>query len=363
MNPKDVMAIDHIDDWEMRLARQDAFWECEIIDRPVVHFSVPGDNKDYLKPKEKQFDSLKDRWLDAEYIAEHALYNVMHRKWMGDALPSAWPNLGPEVFSAFFGMEMEYGERTAWGVPNLKDWSDVGDIKFSEDNFYWKKCLEMTNALLEVGKGKFYTGYTDIHPGGDCVAGFRDPMDLNFDMIDSPEKVKDLVTSTNKDFIKIMGLLRNLLQVEHKQAATTWMGIVSSQVYHILGNDFSSMISTDMFRDLFLEGLNEEASAVDKTIFHVDGPGVLNHFDAILDIKNLQAIQWVYGAGNGTTTDWLDLYKKSQAAKKAIWLHVHFSEIDTLIENLRPEGVFMIVTDVKNEEHGDEIIKKVSKWR
>ena len=33
----DVMGIDGIDDWEQRIARQDAFWEGESIDRPCLN--------------------------------------------------------------------------------------------------------------------------------------------------------------------------------------------------------------------------------------------------------------------------------------------------------------------------------------
>ena len=38
---QDIMPIAHIPDWEQRLARQDAFWECEILDRPVVLITLP----------------------------------------------------------------------------------------------------------------------------------------------------------------------------------------------------------------------------------------------------------------------------------------------------------------------------------
>ncbi len=48
--------------------------------------------------------------MDAEYVAQCALAGVMNTAYLGDALPCAMPNLGPEVFSAFFGCELEYGE-------------------------------------------------------------------------------------------------------------------------------------------------------------------------------------------------------------------------------------------------------------
>ncbi len=363
MSINEIMPIDHIADWEKRLARQDAFWDCQIIDRPVVHITVPKKNPDFPKPAPKNFSTLKDRWLDAEYVAECKLHQIMNTDFLGDALPYAWPNLGPEIFSAYFGMELEYGENTVWGIPNLKSWNDIDKIVFSEENPYWKKTAEMTNALLEIGKNKFYTGYTDLHPGADCIAAFRGPMELNYDIIDHPEKIKSLVNKTNKSLKKVMDYYKNLLHTNNKQACASWMAIVSSRTYHILGNDFSSMISTDMFNDYFLKGLEYEAQLVDETIFHIDGLGVLNHLDSILEIKNLSTIQWVHGAGNGRTSDWLDIYKKCQNAGKGIWLLPDYDEVDTIMEHLKPEGTFMIVCGVKNKEHGEDIIKKIEKWK
>lgn len=36
-----MMPIDAISDWETRIARQDAFWQRQILDRPVVCITLP----------------------------------------------------------------------------------------------------------------------------------------------------------------------------------------------------------------------------------------------------------------------------------------------------------------------------------
>ena len=41
-----LMPIEHVPDWEKRLARQDAFWAGQIIDRPVVTFGLPKKQPD-----------------------------------------------------------------------------------------------------------------------------------------------------------------------------------------------------------------------------------------------------------------------------------------------------------------------------
>lgn len=48
--------------------------------------------------------------------------------------------------------------------------------------------------------GKFLEGYTDLHPGHDCVAAWPDPQQLCRDMIDNPVAVLELAEMAVADF-------------------------------------------------------------------------------------------------------------------------------------------------------------------
>ncbi len=57
---------------------------------------------------QKEHATIRERWMDTEHLVartEARLQNVVH---FADSLPKTYPNLGPEVFSAFYGCEMEY---------------------------------------------------------------------------------------------------------------------------------------------------------------------------------------------------------------------------------------------------------------
>jgi hypothetical protein len=101
----------------------------------------------------------------------------------------------------------------------------------------------------------------------------------------------------------------------------------------------------------------------EASIYHLDGPQALPHLDSLLQIKELNAVQWVYGAGRGRASDWMDVYKKCQAAGKGIQLYVSPDEIDIIMENLKPEGVWLGVSGVGDEESAASIIRKISKWK
>ena len=108
-----MMPIEDIPDWEQRIARQDAFWARAILDRPVVCMQAPKTHPPCPELEPRAYASLRDRWMDTERVVDAAVAAAMKTDFLGDALPVAWPNLGPEVFSAFFGQELEFTEDTS----------------------------------------------------------------------------------------------------------------------------------------------------------------------------------------------------------------------------------------------------------
>jgi hypothetical protein len=77
----------------------------------------------------------------------------------------------------------------------------------------------------------------------------------------------------------------------------------------------------------------------------------------------LNMIQWVYGAGRGRAGDYTELYKKIQASGKGLQFQdVEVDEVDKLLSELRPEGVWMHV-NVADREQAEAVLKKVSSWK
>ncbi len=357
-----VMPIEVIPDWELRIARQDAFWECAVLDRPVVTITTPKAIPVCPRPQPRTYTSHRLWWFDVERVVEDALAGVQNTDYWGDALPRVWPNLGPEVFSAFFGQEMEYTESTSWTIPVLKDWAEAGRLAFSKENLYWRKLVAMTDALLEAGRGKFYTGLSDLHPGGDAVAAFRDPMTLNTDLLMYPEEVKALLARITTTYFEVYDFFYKKLSTAG-QAITTWAGIASTRKWYVPSNDFSCMVSNEMFEEFFLPGIIEECRFMEASMYHLDGPGALRFLDYLLEIPELNAIQWIYGAGNGRASDWLEVYRRCQAAGKGIQLGCEPNELDVLMERLRPEGVWLSVGGIRSGEEAEAVIRKVAAWR
>lgn len=350
-------------DYEDVAKRYDAWWDCEVLDRPLVSIYLGKPESEQIPVPEKTHATLRERWLDFDYQVERACAEVANTIHYADALPVRYPNLGPEIFAAFYGCELEFGEMTSWSKPILESWdaADVDKIKLDVNSFYFKKIMELTDAFIEVARNKFIVGYTDLHPGGDAIAAFRDPQQLCMDILFHGAEIKSLSERLTNDYFTVYDLFHAKLSAAH-MPSTSWLPGICKGRYHIPSNDFACMIADDMFEEIFLPGIERECAYMDRNIYHLDGPNALRYLDRLMDIPNLHAIQWVPGAGREDWHDWIDVYRRIQARKKAFTLYLPVADLDEFMERLRPEGAWLTLTGVANQDQADAALKKLQRW-
>ena len=352
-------------DFEDVLNRYEAWWDCDIVDRPLVSMSFSLPPSELKDVPQKEHTTVRERWMDTDHMvvqAEARLRNAVH---FADSLPIAWPNLGPEVFSAFYGCEMEYGESTAWSRPVLADWSDqsIAKLQLDRNSFYFRKLIEMTEALLDAGTDTFIVGYTDLHGGGDGIAAFRDPQELLMDTIEHPDAIKRLCDRITTEFLEVYDEFYSMLSAAG-MPSTTWLAATCKGKYHVPSNDFSCMISDDAFEDLFIPGIIRECQHMDRCIYHIDGPQALRYLDRLLEIPEIHAIQWVPGAGQDYWADHIEVYQRIQNKGKAFQiLSMPAKDLDLLFSVLEPEGVWISsVSGISNEQEAEAALREIAKW-
>jgi hypothetical protein len=349
-------------DYEISKKRYDAFWHCEIVDRPPVSIILPSENPNPMP--HKHYDTFADKWLDIEFRAEQEYINISNKIFYADALPIAWPNMGPEIFSSWCGCGYEFGETTTWSIPCIKNWNkDTDKASFNPDHPLFKTTLKFTKLLLEYAEGNFIVGLTDFHPGGDHIAALRDPQNLAIDLIENLDHVKAKLKSSYSEFFNVYNIFYEILR-KAGMPITSWTPIIHEGCFYIPSNDFSCMISKEMFDEIFLPGIVEECRFYERSIYHLDGPNALRHLDSILEIKELNAVQWVCGAGSEGYARWVDVYKKIQNAGKGLQLIIDIDELPIVFETLRPEGVwFSGISGIKDKETADKVLQRIELWR
>jgi hypothetical protein len=327
-------------DWESVRERYISYWARENHDSPMLCVTAP---RDKIQPyPQKKHSSLRERWFDTEYVIDCANGWFRNTYFGGDAFPCLNPNLGPDLFASLYGIPLEFGEDTSWSSHTLADWEEYKPFVLEKKNEYFKKIAEITLAAAEDGKGKYITGITDIHAGLDCLAAMRGPETLCIDALEKPDFLKRGAMDLFEGFKEFYGELADTIS-GYQEGTSNWMGLWHPRRWYVTSCDFICLISPDMFEDLVMEELNAELGFLDASIFHLDGPGALRHLDRLLEIKELDGIQWVYGAGNGPAVKWIPVLKKIQAAGKAFWVQAEAGDMRELLDNLAPEGALYSV--------------------
>jgi hypothetical protein len=122
-----------------------------------------------------------------------------------------------------------------------------------------------------------------------------------------------------------------------------WLGLWSNQPYMIPACDFNALIGPRQFRDLFLADIARQAATVGRAVFHLDGPDAARHIDALLELPEIQAIQFTPGAGTPSALAWVDMFRKVQARSRSLLIVCPADEVIRLCEALRPEGLAILV--------------------
>ncbi len=187
------------------------------------------------------------------------------------------------------------------------------------------------------------------------------------DLLTDPDLVKRAMRQMTRLWKEVVDAVSDIV-LPGGQGTTNWtMGWSAERFVCIGQNDFSCLISPAMFDEFVREDTVACCEHVDRSIYHLDGPGALQHVPALLAVGKLDCIQWIQGAGKPLPSEWIDLLRRMQDAGKTVQLfyggahggNADFRrEIDALCGSLDPSRLF-IVADVDSVEKADFIVRHV----
>ena len=345
----------YLDDVEIETIKQrfDAFWDREVIDRPLIRITAPRAKR--LKRNLRKPDGLEDRWTNIEYVIRKAELELESTLFLGDAIPFYTPNLGPDSFTAFLGAELIFkSEETSWAKPFLEDLSGYKPL-LRENNEWWRIMNNLLDAFCEIAEGRFMVGIPDIHYGGDSLVAMMGARRLIKCLFTQPDEVKRLIRElTEICRIVFDRYYEKITRVQ--EGSITWIPVYSRGKFFALQDDFSGLVSPRMFEEFFVEEQEILSKYLDNSIFHLDGPMALGNLDRLLRIESLDGIQWVPGAGAKPMSKWLDVCRRVLDAGKCLQISCEPSEVDFLLSNLKHEGLF-ISTYCISEREAREVLK------
>ena len=349
-------------DFEDVKKRWNAFWEDEVLNRPMVCAMAPKDGGrvgvDLFTTRywnactgnyEAQLDLL-DKWADETLF-------------MGDLVPHYSPDHGPDQFGAFMGSEMKFSPDntvTNWAKPILEDWEQFLPVSLKEDNPVWQSVLKYTSLLKVRGEGKYIVGMADLHSHIDAFSAIRHPDKLCMDLYDNPELIKKGSSQARAMYPEIYNKIYSAGGMTRETGSIGWLPLWCEGKTAAVQCDFSVFLGNDMWKEFVLPGIEEEINFLDRCFYHLDGKQQLIHLDDLLALSNLDGIQWVPGAGQPEMFEpvWRDVLKKILVADKKVIIYGDM-DLDTVKDVHRDLGARGVVYDISGQtrDEMDEILK------
>ncbi len=180
----------------------------------------------------------------------------------------------------------------------------------------------------------------------DIVSLMRSPDRLCLDLFENPNSVKAATRFILNDaYAYCYGEVRSII-ARHSPWVADWMGLFATGDHDIVQCDFCALISPRHFAEFCLPDIQAQCRLLDTSIFHLDGPDAVKHLDALLEIRELDAIQWVPGAGKPPAVAWLPMLKRMQAAGKSLYISSPAADVEAILQALSPRGLMISVEDV-----------------
>lgn len=327
--------------------RLEAWWDHEIVDRPVISYYYPHEGAAIAG----LFDVFGFGWDLAknpdniEQVLDNYELRLPDLVFGGEAIPSFFPNYGAGIMAAVFGVVPKYQTRTIWfnrPTPVDEIVALLENVKLNADNEWYSRLLYITEYAAKRSKGKYQVSMTDLGGILDILSSFLGPKNIILTMKRRPDIIDTCRAIILEKTLKVYDDLQNIIE-KYNDGCNSWLNVWNAKRWYPIQCDFCAMLNPTWFKRFALPDIKAQVAHMDYSIYHLDGPSALIHLDDLLSIPELTGIQWVPGDGKEPMghEKWYPIYKKIQAAGKNIVNTVTPSRISTMYRNFDPKGLYL----------------------
>lgn len=360
--------------------RLKAWWDHEIIDRPVISYYYPQEGSSATAGLLNVFGFSWDLAKNLDGI-EQILSNFEERLpdlfFGGESIPSFFPNYGAGIMAAVFGVVPKYQTRTVWfsrPTPVEDIVSLLESVKLNNNNPWYSRLLRITEYAADHSKGHYQVSMTDLGGILDILSSFLGPKNIILTMKRRPDIIDTCRAIILEKTLKVYDDLQNIIE-KYNDGCNAWLNVWSDKRWYPMQCDFSAMLNPKWFKRFALPDIIAQAAHMDYSLYHLDGPLAIPHLDDLLSIPELTGIQWVPGDGREPMghEKWDPIYKKVQDAGKNIVNTVSPTLANRMYKKFDPRGLYLRVIFLNNHlaqfylptfvgGDGGEIIEKGIKW-
>jgi 5-methyltetrahydrofolate--homocysteine methyltransferase len=286
----------------------------------IVAAGKPGRTVPVEKPREP-----REQYLNVSAILRGFRNYCETHYFLGDAFPAVDINLGPGSMALYLGGEPGFAWDTVWYREKCESPQEFDALRYDENNHWWICHQKMAEEAAALAAGDFYVSVPDIIENLDILSALRGPQNLCYDLLDEPEAVRRGVETIDSLYFNYYDRFYDLLKDDDGSSSYTAFNILGKGRVAKVQCDYCALISPDMFRDYVQPSLRRQCRNLDHSLYHLDGPDAIKHVPALMEIAELDALQWTCGAGqpDGGCERWYPIYDQVREAGKGLWIQLY----------------------------------------
>lgn len=309
------------------------YWKRQNTGRPLM--IVTAEKEDAVPlPEELKSKDMVDTYQNAERMVARYRHFCENHEFLAESFPNMSADFGPGSVAAYLGSDIEFRPDTIWFTECVEDWETHPKLTFDPDNKWFKRHIKLFQDVHKLADGDFLIPIPDLMENIDVIVSLRGGQDTIYDLIDDPELMEERIQEVSNVYFDYYDRFYDIVKDPADDSC-------SYTVFQIWGEgktgkiqcDFSALMSPTQFRDFILEPLRQQAKQLNNVLYHLDGPDAVKHVDALMEIEEIDALQWTSGdhGPDGTLEEWYEIYDKARRADKALWIKVYSGDVDNWI--------------------------------
>ena len=334
--PNEILA-----DWPAVKQRWLAWWAHDLYDRPLLQIRAPWGGTAPADAQSGPGDAV-DR---CGYMVRRAEEDLRCTYYGGEALPLCWNPISagwafPSVCGPFF--RCDGLPRPGAGWPGR-----FPGPRWRRESRWWPWIWDGQRQMARASRGRFFVPPFWAAATWTFWAWCAGSSGSWVDFVENRAWLAGALRQMNG----ILYTIYDELWPHLGEAVTGLEGNIDSSGFWSPGRsrtfdaDLAYSISPRDFRELILPPLVEWMQRIDYSSWHLHGIGNFRHLDTLLDVPELQAIQWVQGEGAyHAILQWIPLLRKVQARGKSLQVLCEPHEVLPVLKELQPEGLVISTT-------------------
>lgn len=341
-----------------KIERYRGFWDRAEAARPMVGLSLIGWFP--LQEFAASQDWEGQRYLLPEMIDTHAVVDDHVRMVRegdiidDDVIRGAGPmQVAVPFLPGILGSRVRILPENVMGEEQHLTWDEAMQVGLDPENPWYRKYLELAEALVERADGRFPVSHgAEIGPA-DMHAVLRGHSQSIIDLIDDPEKTSQLLWRLGEIFATLTQELWKRVPLFHGGYFDAQYSLWAPGPIIRMQEDATAVFSPKLYRRLVQPVDRMLASQFECNFIHLHSTSMFI-LDAFLEIEEIRCFEINHDASGPPLQEMVRHYRKVQETQRPLVVRGSFTpdELRLLLDSLDPRGLLLLIM-VENPDEVD----------